>query len=87
MCIGRMRNGMVEDSIWAGEIKVGEELYTVKIYRTFRDKSTGKSIYFAVVDRDGDKIYFENNGKSVDGLLKILKNRLNELIENDKNVD
>ena len=76
MCIGRAAGGMVKEPVWKGEIEVGGARFAVRVYRPFRDRLTGRSVYFAETSFQGERICVCDMGKGVRGTLVHLRRNL-----------
>jgi hypothetical protein len=79
MCIGRLKDGMVKEPVWKGDIRINRKDFLVAISRPRRSIRTGKSIYFACTEYGGEIISIDKEAYSMDEALTLLRKQLKKL--------
>jgi len=80
MCIGRLKEGMVKEPVWKTDVTINEKTFIVKIGRPRRNMATGKSVYLAQTQYNGEVISVDKEAYSIDDALMLMRNRLKELL-------
>jgi hypothetical protein len=80
MCIGRLKNGIVEEPVWKSDIKINNESYLVKISRPRRNIKTGKSVYSAQTEYKGEIISIDDEAYDIDEAISFLRNKLETIV-------
>ena len=79
MCIGRMKEGMVEEPVWKTNITVNERTFFVEVRRPRRSVKTGTSVYEARTEYEGEVIGTDREAYSMEDALALLTGRLETL--------
>jgi hypothetical protein len=79
MCVGRLKDGMVKEPVWKGEIRINRRDFLVSISRPRRSIRTGKSIYLAYTEYNGEIISIDKEAYSMDEALTLLRNQLKKI--------
>jgi hypothetical protein len=79
MCIGRFKEGMVKESVWKGNIAVDQKDFFITVSRPRRDVKTGKSVYVAQTEYNGEIISVDKEAYSMEDAFTLLRSRLKKL--------